>query len=420
MVPIGRKILLDRTDRLQRLGVPSVDLDRTAVRLGRRGVEVIDLSRLAISGALTTQELKSSSRQFAPSSDDWQEAADADLAHLTEAVARWYDRRFGVTLDPSREVAVVPNAIVGLFSLSLAFVDAGELVLLPDPGAAFYRGTVVLTGGGVIPYHLWERNDYLPSFPGLEAGLVGRTRMMVLSYPHNPTAAAADMNVLVQTVAFARRHRVLVAFDGAFTYAADGAFRPRSLLEAPGAKGVGVEVSAIGANFGVNDLAPAVICGNRDAISAVSFLVRRSQLRPSRAALRCAQYLLDNAETILARRTERLKVSRQLTTETVVEIGWTPRSSPTVPFLWISIPGALNAEAFCRRMLRRTGILLAPGTDFGERGEGFVRLTLPEDPAVAQTVAERLRRHVKLYQRRLPRRRPRRPSDRGRSPAAKD
>jgi LL-diaminopimelate aminotransferase len=179
-----------------------------------------------------------------------------------------------------------------------------------------------------------------------------------------------------------------------------------------------VELSAIGTNFGVSNLAPTVICGNRDAVAAAAFLIQRSQLRPSRSALRWAQYLLDHAETILARRTERLKTSRQVITETAVELGWTPRSSPTAPFLWVSIPNTLNAEAFCRRILRRTGILLNPGTAFGERGEGYVRLTIPEDPAVAQTVSERLRKHARLYQRRLPRHRSGQPS--GRSHPAAD
>ncbi|MEW5702463.1 MAG: aminotransferase class I/II-fold pyridoxal phosphate-dependent enzyme [Candidatus Zixiibacteriota bacterium] len=416
MAPLTRKILLDRTDRMQRLGVPSMDLEQTALRLGRREVEIIDLSRLTVSGTLTAREVDSVAVVSERGSSDWQEPTEADFATLTDAFVRWYDHRFGVALDPAREVVAAPNPIVGLFSLSLAFVEAGDLVLLPDPGAAFYRGTIVLAGGGAVPYHLWERNDYLPSFPGLEAGLVGRTRMMVLSHPHNPTTAAADVGVHVQAVAFARQHQVLLAHDSAFTFAVDGAFRPRSFLQTHGAKGVGVEISPIGVNFGLTNLPVTFVCGNRDAVAAAAFLLQRSGLHPSRAALRVAQHLLEHAEEILARRTGRLKASRQLLTETAVALGWNPRSSPTAPFLWIAIPTTLNSEAFCRRILRRTGILLNPGTAFGERGEGFVRMAIPEDHAVAVAAAERLQRHARFYQRPLPRHRPLRVRRRNRPP----
>ncbi|MBI3871933.1 MAG: aminotransferase class I/II-fold pyridoxal phosphate-dependent enzyme [candidate division Zixibacteria bacterium] len=400
---VARKIFLDRADRLQRLAVPSGALAQTAKRLQRRGVEVIDLSRLR--GSILKDD--SSGRRQSANSGGHRPASPDSVTGLHEAVAQWYARRFGASVDPEREIVVVPNAIIGLYLLCLAFVEAGDMVLLPDPGAAFYRGAVVLCGGGVMPYHLWERNDYLPNYSGLEQGLIGRTRMMVVSYPHNPTAAAADPGILKETVGFARRRQILVAYDGAFTYAANGSYRPPSFLDATGAKGVGVELTALGANFGLPDLPLALICGNREAIAAVSFLLEVAQLPPADAMVRHGLSLLSDAEAILSRRIERLARSREILMETMTDLGWTPRSSPTAPFLWIRVPAPVGVEAFCRRVLRRAGLLLAAGTDFGERGEGYVRMTIPEEFTLAQTVCERLRRHVKLYQRRLPRRRAR-------------
>lgn len=397
---LARKIFLDRADRLQRMPIPSGALAESAARLRRRGVEVIDLTRLA--AASLPGELESAVENTA---GGWRPASGDEIAALREAVADWYDHRFGVHLDPAREIAFAPNTIMALHLLANAFLDTGELALIPDPGAPFYRGAIVLCGGGVVPYHLLERNDYLPSFAGMEAALVGRTRLFVLGYPHNPTAAAADLATLTRAVAFAKRHNILVAYDGAFTFASQGAFRPRTLLEASGAKGVGVELCAIGTNFGLPAFPLTVACGNREAISALGFLTDAAQLRPTAQAVTVALHLFTHAEAILGDYAGRLERARPILAEAAVELGWIPRSTPTAPFLWMQVPAAGGVDAFCRRILRRTGILMTPGTAFGECGEGYVRMVLPATTEQAQTVADRLRQHARIYQRRVPRRR---------------
>lgn len=393
---IGRRIFLDRTDRLQRLGVPSQDLARIADRLRRRGVEIIDLSRISAQSASQKPPLHTSV-------GDWHPATREQIASLREAAAHWYERRFGVSLDPDLEITLAPNAVIGLTLLSLAFVEAGDMVMLPDPGAAFYRGTVVIAGGGVIPYHLSESHGFRPRFAALAERLVGRTRMIVLSYPHNPTTTLPDDALYSEAVAFARKHQTLVIADAAFSFASDKVQHPPAFLSASFATGVGVEIAALDTNFGLPGLSLALICGNREAISAVGFLAESSHWMPSQGMVSTAIHALVNGEAILSERTERLDRSRRLLLEAIKDIGWTPSASSTTPFMWVSVPARVGAEAFCRRMLRRTGVLMAPGTDFGEGGEGYIRMTIPEDAKKAEIVCERLRRHAKAYQRRLPR-----------------
>lgn len=393
---LGRRIFLDRTDRLQRLAVPSQDLARIAERLRRRGVEIIDLSR--VSSQTVHREHGHDHRR-----SDWRPATREQMAALREAAAHWYEHRFAVTLDPELEITFAPNAVIAMTLLSMAFVEAGDMVLLPDPGAAFYRGAVVLAGGGVVPYHLSEGGGFRPRFSTLAERLVGRTRMIVLSYPHNPTAAMPDDALYSEAVAFARKQQTLIVSDAAFSFASDGNKRPPSFLSASFATGVGVEIAALDTNFGVNGLSLALICGNREAVSAVGFLAESSHWAIPQGMVRAAIQLLVDGEALLKERLANLAKSRQLITKVIDEIGWTPRHSPTTPFLWVSVPARVGAEAFCRRMLRRTGVLMAPGTDFGEGGEGFIRITIPEDIKTTETVCERLHRHAKVYQRRLPR-----------------
>ena len=178
---------------------------------------------------------------------------------------------------------------------------------------------------------------------------------------------------------------------------------PRGFLEVKGARGVGVEVFSLSRNFGAGNLPLAVVAGNRDAVNAVSFLSAATGLRPLRVTVRMAEALLQEGESAFTHRLERLEASRRILVETFTEMRWTPRVSPAVPFLWLAVPASAGAEGLCRRVLKRTGIRLRPGTIFGERGEGFVRASIPDDPEIATAVAERLKRHAHLYQRKIPR-----------------
>ena len=398
-MPISRKISLDRADRLQRMPLSAdSDLERMAARLSGRGVEVIDLASVR-AGLREIEPPPGADSAYT----DWHLADATDLARLKVVVSEWYESRFGVSLDPRFEIEIVPNVFMAMSLLTLAFVDTGDVALIPDPGRPLYRGAVALSGGGSVPYYLWERNDFLPSFPGIEAGMAGRTRLMVMSYPHDPTTAMADINCLLEAVAFAKRQNILVVFDAAYTHVAHGPLRPRGFLEVKGARGVGVEIFSLASNFGVKNLPLAVVAGNREAVNAVSFLSEATGLRPMRATVRTAEALLKEGESHFKQRLERLEISRRILIEAFSKVRWTPRTSPAVPFLWLAAPASIGAEGLCRRLLKRTGVRLRPGTMFGERGEGFVRAAIPDNPEIAATVADRLERHAHMYQRKIPR-----------------
>lgn len=412
-MPITRKILLDWADRMQRMPVQGdADMDRIGRRLARLGVDVLDLSVirswLAPPPALTPE----------PADDSWRHANEDETRSARETIAEWYAARFDVSLNPETEICLAPSLQTAALVLSLAFIDVGDVALIPDPGLSLYRGAAALAGGGVVPYHLYERNDFLPNFEGLQEGLVGRSRLIYLSYPHNPTAAMADISILTQSVVFARRNNMLVLFDSTLALPAVGPVRPRCFLEAAGARHVGVEIFAPGILAGDTSLCPVVIAGNREAINAARFLLGAFEIGQTSGSLRFLERLLRHGPEIQTLRLSSVEESRRVLVDAFTQIGGVPRSAPTVPFLWNAVPSSVGAEGYCRRLLRRTGVRLTPGTAFGERGEGFVRAVIPDDPAVAKEVAGRLARHARLSQRRLPRPRPlRRRRDAGRQPS---
>lgn len=398
-VPITRRLQLDRADRLQRMPMRAdAELDRIAERLRHRGVQVIDLAQRIVPDAEMVSRFNATL-----SGAGSEPVLHTDTQALREQLAAWYQARFDVALSPDHEIEVVPNIELAASLVALAFVDAGDMALLPDPGPMSFRRGVILAGGGVIPYPLLERNDYLPNFVALENGLAGRLRLMVLLYPNDPTTVIGDLSVFNQAVAFAKQNNVLLVSDASHAHGISGPTQPRSLLEVPAARGVGVEFWPLDAPLGLPQLPLTVVAGNRDVVSALKFLSEAGHLEPSRPAVEITQTLLHNAEPTLRDRLQRLDASRQVLVDALTEIGWRPRSSATVPYVWASVPTVVDNVSFCRRLLRRTGVRVRPGTAFGERGEGFMRISIPPDETLAKAVAERLRSHARLYQRRLPR-----------------
>ena len=398
-VPITRRLQLDRADRLQRMPVRGdADLDRIAGRLRQRGVDVIDLGQRIVPDVEMVKRFSSEL-----SGVGTEPVRRAGTQELREQLAGWYQVRFDVTLSPDHEIDVVPNRDVAAALIALAFIDAGDMALIPDPGPVGYRRGVILAGGGVIPYPLLERNDYLPNFMALENGLAGRLRLMALLYPNDPTTVIGDLNVFNQSITFAKQNNVLIVSDASYAHGVTGPTHPRGLLEVPAARGLGVELWSLDAAFGLPQLPLTVVAGNRDVIAALSFLVEAGHLEPLRAMIDATSGLLREPETLLCGRLERLEASKRVIVDALTEIGWRPRSSATVPFVWAAVPTVVDNVSFCRRLLRRTGVRVRPGVSFGERGEGFVRISVPPDETLAKTVADRLRSHARLYQRRLPR-----------------
>ncbi len=397
--PLIGRIQLDRADRLQRMPVAlDADLDRIAARMRQRAVEVFDLSQRIAPAAVPEQKVAT-----VPGGDPLGPADSHSMSKLTDAVARWYQDRFGVRLNADTEVELAPNASVAAALIALSFIDAGDMALLPDPGPPMYRTAVILAGGGVIPYPLLERNDYLPNLSAMENGLAGRLRLLVVNYPNDPTTAMSDLNEFSEIATFGRKNNIIVLSNASFAQATSNSQRPHSLLEVRGARGSVVELLPFDDAFGMPELPLTAVAGNRDVIAALRFMLDVAGLQPSARQVMAAAAVLEHAQDMCLARMNRLQESRRIISDALSKLSWRVRSSATTPFIWAAVPTAMDMNALCRRLLRRTGIRVKPGTAFGERGEGYVRIALPEDIGTANTVAKRLGSHARLYQRRIPR-----------------
>jgi LL-diaminopimelate aminotransferase len=299
------------------------------------------------------------------------------LPEFKQAVADWYRSRFGVDLDPEREVLSLMGSQDGLAHLYLALVNPGDTVLVPDPGYPIYRAGAVLAEGEIFPLPLLPENSFLPDLQAIPADVARRARVMLLNYPNNPVAATADLEFFRAVVGFAREYRIVVVHDIAYSELAYDGYQPPSFLQAPGAKEVGVELHSVSKSYNLAGCRLGFMVGNAAVLDAlrvlksnIDFGVFLAVQRAGIAALTGPQDTVHKAAAVYQRR-------RDILVRGLREAGWevpVPRASM---FIWAPLPpGHESSREFVGELARHTGVLVVPGVAFGPRGEGYVRIAL--------------------------------------------
>jgi aspartate/methionine/tyrosine aminotransferase len=305
----------------------------------------------------------------------------------------WEQR--GITLRPPREILPLPDLRQGLILLPLALLDPGDKVLLPDLANPLYRVGSALSGAAIETYPLWERNDYLPNLGQLEK-LASRAKLLILNYPHNPTGTVADPAFFKELIGFAQIHNLFVLND--FSYGGWSSDATSSLLELSGAKGIGGEIGALLPPGDLLSPQPGYLAGNRELVSALGALLREFSpafggplLRFSWEALR-GYDLGRKARSFISERVD-------LLSEELYRLGWRFRRPVSTPFVWLHTPGRYTSRGFVHSLFRRSRILIVSGPTYGERGEGFLRISLtPSLKIIGEAISSlhmgrRLHRH---------------------------
>lgn len=295
--------------------------------------------------------------------------------------AEMYARVFDVLLDPEREILPLLGSKEGIFHVAMAFIDPGQVVLIPDPGYITYTRSVLFAGGAPYYLPLKPENAYLPDLEAIPADVLQRAKMLWLNYPNNPTTATASPDFLADAVVFARRHNLLICHDAAYTQVTFEGYRAPSLLQTPGAKEVSIEFNTLSKSHNMAGWRVAAAVGNRQVLQSLYNLktnVDSSHYLPVLEAAATAmlgdQSWLDERNQVYCRR-------RDLVTGRLASMGLrasTPRASI---YVWCAIPEGYSSLQFSVEALDDAHVSLTPGTVFGANGEGYVRLSLtsPDD-----------------------------------------
>jgi len=305
----------------------------------------------------------------------------AGLPQLRQAIADWYGGRFGVSLNPHKEVLPLIGSKEGIAHIAFCFLETGDLALVPDPGYPPYSLGTRLAGGEPYFMPLREENEFVPEFEVIPSEVTAKAKLMWINYPNNPTGAIAGLDFFDRVVNFAQRHDLVVCHDAAYTEVAFDGYKPSSFMQLPGAKRVGVEFHSLSKTYHMTGWRIGMVVGNSDIIGAL--LQMKSNLDSgipqaiqyaAVEALRSSQISITERNAIFQRRRDRL-------VEAVNDIGLKARTPRAGFYVWARIPEGYTSVEFTEKLLDEVGIAVTPGRGYGKEGEGYIRfsLTIPDD-----------------------------------------
>jgi LL-diaminopimelate aminotransferase len=308
---------------------------------------------------------------------------------LREAFARFYERRFGVTLDPDAEIVPALGAKECVFNLNLAFLDPDSIALAADPGYPVYTGGPLLAGAEAVLMPLLPERGFAPDLDAIGGEVARRARLLYLNYPNNPTGAVLPDGLFERAVEFAREHEVLVVHDASYTETTYDGYVAPSFLATPGAKEVGVEVFSLSKGWNMTGWRTAAIVGNADAVNAYWRLKTNIDSGIFEAVQLAAAAALDagpppEMPAIYARR-------RDLVCDALREIDVAVTPPKGTIYVWAPVPEGHTSASYCEMVLEESAVVISPGSAYGPNGEGFFRISLTIADERLQEAVERLR-----------------------------
>ncbi len=299
------------------------------------------------------------------------------LLKFRESVSDWYKKRFNVSLDPETEVLSLIGSKEGIGHLPLAFVNPGDVVLIPDPGYPVYRAGTIFAGG--IPYimPLKEENDFLPDFSLIPEDILKKAKLMFLNYPNNPTSARADRHFFNEAVKFAKKNEIIIAHDFAYSEVYTGQKGNDSFLEAIGAKEIGIEFHSLSKTFNMTGFRIGFAAGNEEVIRGLGAVKTNLDSGVFQAIQLAGAYGLDNELKAVEENNLIYKKRRELLVGGLEKLGYKVYKSDTTFYVWAHVPKAgMLSKDFAVSLLNETGIIVTPGSGFGDYGEGYIRFSL--------------------------------------------
>ncbi len=315
-------------------------------------------------------------------------------AEFREALAAFYARRFGVTLDPETEAMPAIGAKECIFNLNLAFLDPGDCALASDPGYPVYTGGPLLAGAEAVLMPLVPELGFAPDLDAIDVDTARRAKLMFVNYPNNPTGAIVPDGLFERIVAFAREHEILVVHDNAYSETTYDGYVAPSFLATPGAKDVGVEVFSLSKGYNMTGWRCAAIVGNADAISTYwrlksnvdSGLFEAVQLAAAAALQPSVDAEVAKMNAVYARR-------RDLVCDALRAAGVAVTPPKGTIYIWAPVPdGYDSAAAYCEHVLEEAAVVISPGGAYGASGEGFFRISLTTPDERLLEAVERIRK----------------------------
>lgn len=319
-------------------------------------------------------------------------ALDQGLPALRNAIAGWYKRRFNVLLDPGNEILPLIGSKEGIAHFPLAFLNQGDISLVPDPSYPPYKGGTILAGGKPYLMPLLESNCYLPDLNKIPHSVLKKSKIIFVNYPNNPTNACASDEFYKLLIKFAAKNNIIIISDLAYSEMAYDGYKPRSLLEFAGARESVIEFHSLSKTYNMTGWRVGWACGNSRLVGALAKVKSNIDSGIFSAIQLAAVTALDGSQQHLESMCQLYQERRDILIDGLNCLGWNVSKPRATFYVWIKIPKKTDSISFAGRLLKEADIVATPGVGFGKYGEGYIRMALTVRKERIKEALERIKK----------------------------
>ena len=368
-----------------------LEIDKAKRKARAEGRDIIDLG-VGDPDQPTPRHIIEALYQAAQDPANHRYALDQGMPALRSAIAGWYKRRFAINLNPDTEILPLIGSKEGIAHFPLAFINAGDYSLVPDPSYPPYKGGTILAGGRPYLLPLLEENNFLPELKKIPSAIIKKARLLFINYPNNPTAATAEGDFYRQVVGFAKKNKIIVISDLAYSEISYDGYKPGSFLEIEGARDIGIEFHSLSKTYNMTGWRIGWACGNAGLISALSKIKSNIDSGIFSAIQLAGIAALDGQQEHIRDMCNMYYQRRDILAEGLRSLGLVARTPRATFYVWIKVPKKMKSIVFSRLLLEKADIIATPGVGFGRNGEGYIRMALTVAKERISEAIERLKK----------------------------
>lgn len=382
------------------------DMDRAKAKALAAGQDLIDLS-LGSSDVPVANHIIDRIRDSLDDTTTHGYALFRNTKDFRDTAAHWYTQKYGVPVDPETEVLQLIGCQEGTGHLPLAILDPGDFALLQDPGYPSHAGGVYIAGGQIYPMTMLAENGFLPKFEEIPEAVLAQAKMMVLSYPHNPTTAIAPLSFFQEAVAFCQKNDLVLVHDfpyGDFVFPEGNALNndaiAPSILQADPQKTVSIEFFTFSKSYNMGGFRIGFAVGNPQLILALRQVKAAIDFNQYRGILNGAIAALTGSQELISHTVDTFRERRDVFVKALHDIGWDVPTPIATLYIWAKLPQPWSQDSigFCAQLVQQTGVAVSPGVGFGKSGEGYVRFALVHPPEVLKVAVDRIAQFLQSHQ----------------------
>lgn len=374
------------------------EIDKKRQEVAARGVDVINLG-IGDPDQPTPKFIVEAMQKALDNPANHKYPPFGGMPEYKQAAVEWCKNRFGIDINPATEITSLIGSKEGIHNIIMAYVDEGDVVLMPDPSYPVYRSSTILAGG--VPHFmpLTPANKFIPDLDAIPEETAKRAKLMFLNYPGNPTAGICDLKFFEKAVAYCKKYDILLVHDLAYSEMTFDGFVAPSVLQVPGAKEIAIELHSLSKTYNMTGWRIGFAIGNATAIKALAQLKSNIDTDIFRAIQLAAVAAFKGPRDHIEHCNKLYQERRDVAVENFRKLGWPIEPIKATFYMWLPVPKGMTSAEFCTLMLEEAGIVVPPGTAYGPNGEGFFRMSLCTDKKRLQEAFDRMEKHAIRFDR---------------------